>query len=164
MWRIVALFMHDYHSSALWLCLNPPLYTCVPVTEDVMYLSRGCGRWSVRTYPFLSSQCLIYIPFWKHRHASGFTRWHKPGKPTLTHALVTHCSYVSVGAGGLMVRQGLPPTEQAWLSLEFTTSLIDLLIIFFTGDLPVGDQGPSLYSILFFSIPFCCIISWIDKA
>lgn len=67
-----------------------------------------------------------------------------------SHWHVTYDHYVSV-ASGLMVRHSLPPAEQAWLRLSFTTSLIDLLIIVFTEDPPVGA--------LFFSILFYCILS-----
>ncbi len=73
-----------------------------------------------------------------------------------THAHVTLRSYVSVHAGGLTVRQSLPPTEQAWLSLSFTTSLIDLLIIFFTGDPPCrGSKAITL----FYSVLFCSVLN-----
>lgn len=143
--KIVASCTQDYHSTALWLHLNPPLHFC-PRHRRRRVLKQGCGRWSIRTYPFLSSQCLPYPFLETHTRIWRHTATRAEKLLTRTHAHVTHRSYVSVDAGGLTVRHSLPPTEQAWLSLSFTTSLIDLLIIFFTGDPPCrGSKAITLF-------------------
>lgn len=76
---------------------------------------------------------------------------------THTRARVSRTAAVAfpVDTGGISCGDSsLPPTEKARLRLSFTTSFIDLLIILFTGNPTVGDQRPSLYSILFFSTLF----------
>jgi len=149
-------FLYVRLPTALWLHLNPPLYLC-PCHRRHHVFKQWCGRWSIHRYQFLSSQCLPFPSVEIHTRIRNHTV-RQAEKLTLTHALVAHCRYVSADAGGLTVRHSLPPTEQAWLSLSFTTRVIDLLIIFFTGDPPVGDQRPPLHSLLFSSI-----LSWIDK-
>lgn len=64
-----------------------------------------------------------------------------------------------------MVRHSLPPAEQAWLSHSFTTTAIDLLIIFFTENPSAGKQSPLFYSILFhMNAAFCEQLSNISTA
>lgn len=126
--------------------------TCVPVTEEAVYLTRD-----VAGEAFARTRCSHFSGF----HMSSWekhTKWQKLRNPTLTHAHVARCRCVLVDAGGLSVTHSLPPAEQAWLSLSFTTRLIDLLIIFFPGDPPVGDQRPRLYSFL-----LCSVLCWIDR-
>lgn len=138
------------HCGFIW---NLPS-TCVPVIEEAMYLTRDvAGEASAHTR--CSHFSAFHIPYsLRNTH-----RVPQAEKPTVTHAHVTRCCYVLVDAGGLSVTHSLPPAEQAWLSLSFTTRLIDLLIIFFPGDPPVGDQRPPLYSFL-----LCSVLCWIDEA
>lgn len=71
-----------------------------------------------------------------------------------------HCLSIALG---LMVRHNLPPAEQAWLSHSFTTTAIDLPIIFFTGN-PSAGEHRAHHSILFYflTILFYWVIFWIN--
>lgn len=147
---VLKLTQHCFYTCLMHACKTITIQHCgfmwtlrstsVPVTEDFRYLSRVKN--SHIRLPLIS---VPSISLSGNTHSYLDSNSDKMRISHKTHAHVTRCCYVSAGAGGLTVRHSLPPTEQAWLSLSFTTSLIDLLIIFLTGDHPVGDQRPSLY-------------------
>ena len=88
-----------------------PSALLVPVTEDAMYFSSDVAG-EAFTQTRFSHLSAFHIPLWKYMCIWMHTV-RQAEKLTLMHALVTHCCYVSVDAGGLTVRHSLPPTEQA---------------------------------------------------
>lgn len=133
------------HCGCIW---NLPS-TCVPVREEAMYLTRD-----VAGEAFAHTRCshfsAFHIPSWKHTQRA--TSWETHTNTCTYNALLLCFSWCWRAERNTQL-------TPSWAGMSFTTRLIDLLIIFFPGDPPVGDQRPPLYPFL-----LCSVLCWIDKA
>lgn len=117
------------------------LYPCWHVNHKGLIMHKDLVKCSL----FLPFYFFVVLPLGPHiwTHTGMYSRQGDSHK----HVMHWHCLSIALG---LMVRHSLPPAEQAWLSHSFTTTTIDLLIIFFTENPSTGKQSPLFYSILFY--------------